>query len=236
MVLRSDNGWLATVVLLVACRSAEHADVAVTPRTSEPTAMPAPAPQAPSQAASAEAPSKLVVTITLDGIVFVGSRQADDDAIVAAARERAVDPSTRIYFDSDDRADFYHVVRVLDLMKQGGIDKFAFLSRHAGRVEMLPLDLPRAADILPPVEGGSFEQHVVIGVEARADGSAMVDGRPLRQEALAPYVRSVISKDPKARAVLRVNRGATYAHVTALYRLLREGGAIHLALAVEPRP
>jgi biopolymer transport protein ExbD len=68
-----------------------------------------------------------MVTVAADGSIYVGAQLRTEEELVAFAKEAAArDPQARIVIAADRGVQHGRVIRVMDLLKQGGISKFGF--------------------------------------------------------------------------------------------------------------
>jgi biopolymer transport protein ExbD len=111
----------------------------------------------------------------------------------------------------------------------------------SGGVPAIPLDLPRAGEVVgpapePPTASPASSQfvHTILVVYLTKDGVASVDGKPLRElDALVPLGRERIARDPELRAVIQADRDARWEDVVGVMDRLRQAGIAKIAFGVE---
>jgi biopolymer transport protein ExbD len=170
----------------------------------------------------------LVLSVTVDGRFILGSSVRTDAELVESAKRRvADDPDVRIYVLADRSVAWLRVVQGLDLLKQGGVAKIAFVVEPtATGAGVLEHDFPKAASF--GEEGGT-----VLAVAVLEDGSVEIDGTRKRADEIAPLVRDRLAKAPSMRAVLMGKNAARAGRVLELYKLLRDAGVANPTLAFE---
>jgi biopolymer transport protein ExbD len=226
------------LLALGACREPRQPDpTPVAQISAEP-----PPPAEPAQDASAtlagDGAPKVVVTV-LQTSIAVDDRPLDDSEIVSVARRLVdEDPEVRLYLRADHATAWGRIIHAIDLLKQGGVARYAFLPPGAKQdAKPLPFELPKVGSwALPPPEasgqGGFPAQPLFLGLEVFADGTLHVDGRRESDDTLVPLLRDVLAKEPDVRVIVRADRAVTYGRVVALYGALLEAGARHIAFGV----
>jgi biopolymer transport protein ExbD len=231
------HGSFVSLLLLGACREAhEPTPTPIAQITAEPLP---PASVSATGAPVDDGAAKLVVTVLPTSIV-VGDRVLDDDDVIAVARRLADDDAeVRLLLRAERAMPWGRMIRAIDLLKQGGVAKYAFLPPDAKPdAKPLPLDLPKAgsADFPPPAfpgAGGSPPLPLFLILDVDAHGSLHVDRRPESDARLAQIVRDALANDPDLRVIVRADRKTTYGRIVVLYGALLEAGARKVAFGVD---
>lgn len=93
--------------------------------------------------------------------------------------------------------------------------------------QSLPLDLPKAAR--------GEDVQLIFGVELRANGDTLVDGKKLPSEdGILPLAREAQAKNPELRAVIRADSTVQHGRVIRALDLLKQGGVSKIAFGVTP--
>ncbi len=95
--------------------------------------------------------------------------------------------------------------------------------------QSLPMDLPKAA------QGQQIQ--LVFGVELRASGEIMVDGKKLASdEAIFPLAKEAYAKNNDLRAVIRADTAVTHGRVIRVLDLMKQAGVSKIAFGVSSVP
>jgi biopolymer transport protein TolR len=71
----------------------------------------------------------LLVSITRDGMVYLGSDRIDVDSLTSKVKDRLANkPDKRVYVKADMRAHFGSVVQVVDGVRSAGVDDLGLLT------------------------------------------------------------------------------------------------------------
>lgn len=93
----------------------------------------------------------------------------------------------------------------------------------------VPLDLPQSS------EGQAVQ--VILSVLLPTDGSMLVDGTPVAdQAALVARARAVLRDNPELRAVIQADGGVAHRRVMAVLDGLKQAGVHRIAFGVLPAP
>ncbi|MCC6527304.1 MAG: biopolymer transporter ExbD [Polyangiaceae bacterium] len=106
-------------------------------------------------------------------------------------------------------------------------------SARAAVATAVPLDLPRSAEVAAG--------QLVLTVELRADGSTLVDGKPLVDAAGKPQSddeltalgRTRVTASPDLRAVIRAERAVPYGRLVRVLDALRTAGVQKIAFGID---
>ena len=80
----------------------------------------------PKGASAESVPTTLSISIDKDGAIFLDARPVTDPALRARIRDAArADPETRAVIAADGRTTHARVVRVIDLLRQESVTRFA---------------------------------------------------------------------------------------------------------------
>jgi biopolymer transport protein TolR len=83
----------------------------------------------PTPMEDADKEDALLVSITRDGKVYLGSDSIDVDTLTSKVRDRLTNrPDKRVYVKSDMRARFGSVVQVVDAVRAAGVDDLGLLT------------------------------------------------------------------------------------------------------------
>jgi biopolymer transport protein TolR len=83
----------------------------------------------PTPMEDADKEDALLVSITRDGIVYLGSDKIDVDSLTTKVRDRLANkPDKRVYVKSDRRARFGGVVQIVDAVRAAGVDDLGLLT------------------------------------------------------------------------------------------------------------
>jgi biopolymer transport protein ExbD len=101
----------------------------------------------PKAASGEEVQNVFSVELTTDGKVRVDSTQvASDEAIADLAKQaKARNKDMRVVIRADKKVEHGRVIRVLDILKQAGLSKFAFGVARAPRDDATPATPPAPA-------------------------------------------------------------------------------------------
>ncbi|MBI4957264.1 MAG: biopolymer transporter ExbD [Myxococcales bacterium] len=102
-----------------------------------------------------------------------------------------------------------------------------------GVATALALDVPRSAEVA--------DGRLVLAVELRADGSTLVDGKPLVDAAgkpqsddeLTALARARLTASPDLRAVIRAERAVLHGRVVRVLDALRNAGLQKIAFGID---
>lgn len=95
--------------------------------------------------------------------------------------------------------------------------------------QSLPMDLPKAA------QGQQIQ--LVFGVELRASGEIMVDGKKVaNDEAVFPLAKEANAKSSDLRAVIRADTAVTHGRVIRVLDLMKQAGISKIAFGVSSVP
>jgi biopolymer transport protein ExbD len=93
--------------------------------------------------------------------------------------------------------------------------------------QSLPLDLPKAAQ--------GQEVQLVFGLELRASGETLADGKVLdREESIVPAAKEALGRSPDLRAVIRADSAVPHGRVIRALDLLKQAGVSKIAFGVQP--
>jgi biopolymer transport protein ExbD len=93
--------------------------------------------------------------------------------------------------------------------------------------QSLPLDLPKAAQ--------GTDVQLIFGVELRASGETLVDGKMLpNEEAILPLAREAQARNSELRAVIRADTTVQHGRVIRALDLLKQAGVSKIAFGVTP--
>jgi biopolymer transport protein ExbD len=90
----------------------------------------------------------------------------------------------------------------------------------------LKVELPKAASAGSRVES-------TLNLVYRKSGELLIDGAPVSMQRAAELVRSAVSQNPKAQAVIAADRGIEYGRVIELIDIVKGAGISTFALDVE---
>jgi len=83
----------------------------------------------PEQMPDADKEDALLVSITRDGMVYLGSDRIDVDTLTNKVKDRLANkPDKRVYVKADMRARFGGVVQVVDSVRAAGVDDLGLLT------------------------------------------------------------------------------------------------------------
>ncbi|HTW58109.1 MAG TPA: biopolymer transporter ExbD [Terriglobales bacterium] len=83
----------------------------------------------PTPMEDADKEDALLVSITRDGKVYLGSDSIDVDSLTNKVKDRLANkPDKRVYVKSDMRARFGYVVQVVDAVRAAGVDDLGLLT------------------------------------------------------------------------------------------------------------
>ena len=95
--------------------------------------------------------------------------------------------------------------------------------------QAVPLDLPRAAT--------GNEVQVVFSVVLAADGTTLVDSKPVtNDDAILPLARDARKKDTDLRAVIKADSAVPHGRVIHVLDLLKQAQIQKIAFGVSPVP
>lgn len=93
--------------------------------------------------------------------------------------------------------------------------------------QSLPLDLPKAAS--------GQQVQLVFGLELRANGDLLVDGKKLDDDtALLALARESLAKNKDLRAVIRADSTVQHGRIIRVLDLLKQAGVAKIAFGVTP--
>ena len=85
----------------------------------------------PDQMPDADKEDALLVSITRDGMVYLGSDRIDVDSLTTKVKDRLTNkPDKRVYVKADMRAHFGNVVQVVDAVRAAGVDDLGLLTEQ----------------------------------------------------------------------------------------------------------
>ena len=95
--------------------------------------------------------------------------------------------------------------------------------------QSLPLDLPKASQ--------GTDIQVVFSITMAADGTAMVDGKPIaNDDAVLALAEAAEKKNPDLRAVIKADSAVPHGRVIHVLDLLKQGHVNKIAFGVTPVP
>ncbi len=94
----------------------------------------------------------------------------------------------------------------------------------------VPLDLPK-------VTSGRSDIQVVFSIVLAANGSTMVDSRPVADdEAILALAKAALAKTPDLRAVIKAENAVPHGRVLHVLDLLKQAQISKIAFGVSPAP
>ena len=85
----------------------------------------------PDQMPDADKEDALLVSITRDGMVYLGSDRIDVDSLTTKVKDRLTNkPDKRVYVKADMRTRFGYVVQVVDNVRAAGVDDLGLLTEQ----------------------------------------------------------------------------------------------------------
>jgi biopolymer transport protein ExbD/biopolymer transport protein TolR len=83
----------------------------------------------PEQMPDADKEDALIVSVTRDGTVYLGSDRIDVDSLTTKVKDRLTNkPDKRVYVKADMRAHYGSVVQVVDSVRAAGVDDLGLLT------------------------------------------------------------------------------------------------------------
>jgi biopolymer transport protein TolR len=88
----------------------------------------------PTDMPDADRDDAILVAVTRDGRIFVGTTQTPEDQVTAVIRDKVSDRTDkRIFIQSDGRAKYGDVTKVVDDIRSAGVDQVGLLTQRVER-------------------------------------------------------------------------------------------------------
>jgi len=202
-------------LFLLGCAKPEAArqDVVIAPVAE------AEAPVAPVLPPATTARIELRVKLSADGKLFAGGQAVANDADLTRITKHALEanPETPVVIDADPQVLYSAVIHVMDVLKSAGATKLSFATPSS------------SAPLAPPSGAGDPTKLSVVTL--RADGSALVDGKPVAgDDAIAANVI------PGARVRIDADASSPHGRVIHVLDALKQAGVTKIAFGVRATP
>jgi len=93
----------------------------------------------PTDMPDAERDDAIIVAVARDGRIFVGNTQTPEDQLTATIRDKVSDRTNKqIYIQSDRRAKYIDVTKVVDDVRSAGVDEVGLLTERIERQGATP--------------------------------------------------------------------------------------------------
>jgi biopolymer transport protein TolR len=96
----------------------------------------------PAYMPNAEADDAITVTVARDGRIFISAAQIAEDQVTATIKSKVADRTDkRIYIESDRRAKYVDVTKIVDDVRSAGVDQVGLLTErieHQGAIAPAP--------------------------------------------------------------------------------------------------
>lgn len=109
---------------------------------------------------------------------------------------------------------------------------FFMVASHMSKMDRTPVELPVADESKVP-ENARGRRLITIRSQDRTGEKVeiIMNLKPVQVDEIAPYVRKLLSEDPKAEVYLRADRYARHKHVKEVMAACAEGGVVNVIFA-----
>jgi biopolymer transport protein TolR len=105
----------------------------------------------PTDMPDAERDDAIIVAVARDGRIYIGTTQTPEDQVTATIRDKVSDRTDkRIYIQSDRRAKYIDVTKVVDDVRSAGVDQVGLLTER--------IEHQGAATPVAPASAGGTQQ------------------------------------------------------------------------------